>query len=110
MKNLVIKTPAAIVYVVNGKVSCVRCKKSGRFMTIKKFSNIVNNVFLAAKNASEAIKNNKGFYFDNVTKLALRAFNNVAKIAVAILGGVHVFTSKNYCTDGFNFNYLNQYC
>ena len=36
-KSLVIKTASNVIYVVNGKVSCVRCAITGRFVAVKKF-------------------------------------------------------------------------
>ena len=47
MKSLVIKTAYSVIYVVNGKVSCVRCATTGRFVAVKKFANIVNSLIVA---------------------------------------------------------------
>lgn len=55
-KSLVIKTDSNVIYVVNGKVSCVRCAATGRFVAVKKFANIVNNLIVKAKNVNEAKK------------------------------------------------------
>lgn len=109
MKNLVIKTASNVIYVANGKVSCVRCTKSGRFVAVKKFSNIVNNLIVKAKNVSDAIKANNEFYYNAATKLAMRSFKNMAKMATALLGNVRVYTSRNYCHDTFNHTVLSLY-
>ena len=108
-KSLVIKTASNIIYVANGKVSCVRCAITGRFVAIKKFANIVNNLIVKAKNVNEALSNNKGSYYNAVTKLAMRSFKNMAKMATALLGEVRVYTSRNYCHDSFNFTTLSLY-
>ena len=108
-KSLVIKTASNTIYVVSGKVSCVRCAITGRFVAIKKFANIVNNLIVKAKNADNARKANNEFYFNNATRLAMSAFNNMAKMAKALLGEVRVFTSRNYCHDAFNFTTLSLY-
>ena len=109
MKTLVIKTALNTIYVVNGKVSCVRCAITGRFVAIKKFANIVNNLIVKAKNVSDALSNNKGSYYNAMTKLAMRSFKNMAKMATALLGEVRVYTSRNYCHDAFNVNVLSLY-
>ena len=109
MKSIVIKTASSIIYVVNGKVSCVRCVITGRFVAIKKFANIVNNLIIKAKNADEARKADHGLYYNTVTKLAMRSFKNMAKMATALLGEVRVYTSRNYCHDSFNFTTLSLY-
>lgn len=109
MKSLVIKTSSNVIYVVNGKVSCVRCAITGRFVAVKKFANIVNNLIVKAKNVSEALSANNEFYYNSMTKLAIRSFKNMAKMAKALLGEVRVFTSRNYCHDGFNFTTLSLY-
>lgn len=106
MKSLVIKTASNVIYVVNGKVSCVRCAITGRFVAVKKFANIVNNLIVKAKNANDALSANSGFYFNNATKLAMRSFKNMAKMAKVLLGEVRVYTSRNYCHDAFNINVL----
>ena len=108
-RSLVIKTASNVIYVVNGKVSCVRCATTGRFVAIKKFANIVNNLIVKAKNANAALSSNNEFYYNAVTKLAMRNFKNMAKMATALLGEVRVFTSRNYCHDGFNFTILSLY-
>ena len=64
MKSLVIKTVSNVIYVVNGKVSCVRCVITGRFVAVKKFANIVNNLIVKAKNASNALSANNEFYYN----------------------------------------------
>lgn len=109
MKSLVIKTTTNTIYVVNGKVLCVRCAITGRFVAVKKFANIVNNLITKAKNVSEAKKANNEFYYNTTTKLAMRSFKNTAKMATALLGEVRVFTSRNYCHDAFNHTVLSLY-
>lgn len=109
MKSLVIKTASNVIYVVNGKVSCVRCAITGRFVAVKKFANIVNSLIVKAKNVSEAKKANNGFYFNNATRLAMRSFKNMAKMAKALLGDVLVYTSRNYAHTDFNLNVLSLY-
>ena len=109
MKSLVIKTSSNVIYVVNGKVSCVRCAITGRFVAVKKFANIVNNLIVKAKNVDEAKKANNEFYFNNATKLAMRSFKNMAKMAKALLGDVLVYVRKNYVHTGFDFTILSLY-
>ena len=109
MKSLVIKTASNVIYVVNGKVSCVRCATTGRFVAVKKFANIVNNLIVKAKNVNEAKKANNEFYFNNATKLAMRNFKNMAKMATALLGEVRVYVRKNYAHLGFDFTILSLY-
>ena len=109
MKSLVIKTALNTIYVVSGKVSCVRCATTGRFVAVKKFANIVNALIVKAKNVDEAKKANNEFYFNTVTKLAMRSFKNMAKMATALLGEVRVYTSRNYCHDAFNHTTLSLY-
>ena len=109
MKSLVIKTASNVIYVVNGKVSCVRCATTGRFVAVKKFANIVNNLIVKAKKVDEAKKANHEFYFNNATRLAMCNFKNMAKMATALLGEVRVFTSRNSCHDSFNFTTLSLY-
>ena len=109
MKTLVIKTALNIIYVVNGKVSCVRCATTGRFVAVKKFANIVNNLIVKAKNVEEAKKANNDFYYNVATKLAMRSFKNMVKMATALLGEVRVYTSRNYCQDAFNHITLSLY-
>ena len=109
MKSLVIKTASNVIYVVNGKVSCVRCAITGRFVAVKKFANIVNSLIVKAKKVDEAKKANHEFYFNNATRLAMSMFNNMAKMAKALLGEVRVFTSRNYWHDAFNFTVLSLY-
>lgn len=108
-KSLVIKTAKNIIHVVNGKVSCVRCAITGRFVAVKKFANIVNNLIVKAKNADDALSANNEFYYNAVTKLAMRSFKNMAKMATALLGEVRVYTSRNYCHDAFNHTVLSLY-
>lgn len=108
-KSLVIKTASNVIYVVNGKVSCVRCATTGRFVAVKKFANIVNSLIVKAKNVSDAISANNGFYYNVATKLAMRSFKNMAKMAMALLGNVRVYTSRNYCHDAFNHTILSSY-
>lgn len=109
MKSLVIKTASVTIYVANGKVSCVRCAKSGRFVAVKKYANIVNSLIVKAKNVSDALSANNEFYYNAMTKLAMRSFKNMAKMATALLGGVRVYTSRNYCHDAFNHTVLSLY-
>ena len=109
MKSLVIKTASNVIYVVNGKVSCVRCAITGRFVAVKKFANIVNSLIVKAKNVSDAKKANNEFYFNNATRLAVSMFKNMAKMAMALLGDVRVFTSRNYCHTGFDATILSLY-
>lgn len=109
MKSLVIKTASNTIYVVNGKVSCVRCAITGRFVAVKKFANIVNNLIVKAKKVDEAKKANNEFYFNNATRLAMSMFNNMVKMATALLGEVRVYTSRNYAHTGFNFTTLSLY-
>ena len=110
MKNLVIKTASNVIYVVNGKVSCVRCATTGRFVAVKKFANIVNNLIVKAKNVDYALSNNNEFYYNAMTKLAMRSFKNMAKMATALLGEVRVYVRKNYAHMGFDFTTLSLYC
>ena len=109
MKSLVIKTASNVIYVANGKVSCVRCATTGRFVAVKKFANIVNNLIVKAKNVNDALNSNNEFYYNTSTKLAMSSFKNMAKMATALLGEVRVFTSRNYCYDSFNFTTLSLY-
>ena len=109
MKSLVIKTVTNVIYVVNGKVSCVRCATTGRFVAVKKFANIVNNLIAKAKKVDEAKKANSEFYYNVMTKLAMRSFKNMAKMATALLGEVRVYVRKNYAHLGFDFTILSLY-
>ena len=108
-KSLVIKTASNVIYVVNGKVSCVRCATTGRFVAIKKFANIVNNLIVKAKNVNDALSANNEFYYNVATKLVMRSFNNMAKMATALLGDVLVYVRKNYAHTGFDFTTLSLY-
>ena len=87
-KSLVIKTASNVIYVVNGKVSCVRCVITGRFVAVKKFANIVNNLIVKAKKVSDALSANHEFYYNPMTKLAMRSFKNMAKMAKALLAKI----------------------
>ena len=109
MKSLVIKTALNTIYVANGKVSCVRCATTGRFVAVKKFANIVNSLIVKAKKVDEAKKANNEFYYNTATKLAMRSFKNMVKMATALLGDVRVYTSRNYCHDAFNHTVLSLY-
>ena len=109
MKNLIIKTASNTIYVANGKVTLVRCNKTGRFVAIKKFSNIVNMLIIKAKNADIAVRTNGGFYYTVTTKLAMCSFENMAKMATALMGEVKVYTSRNYAHIGFDFTILSLY-
>ena len=109
MKSLVIKTASNVIYVVNGKVSCVRCAITGRFVAVKKFANIVNSLVVKAKNVSEALSANNEFYYNTVTKLAMRSFKNMVKMAKALLGDILVYVRKNYAHAGFDFTILSLY-
>lgn len=108
-KLLVIKTTQAIIYVANGKVTLVKNASTGRFMKIAKFSNIVNNLIVAAKKADSVISQNKSFYYNIETKLALRKFKSLSKMATALLGDVLVHVSRNYRHTGFDFTLLSAY-
>ena len=109
MKSLVIKTDSNVIYVANGKVSCVRCATTGRFVAVKKFANIVNNLIVKAKKVDEAKKANNEFYYNATTKLAMHSFKNMAKMAKALLGDVLVYVRKNYAHAGFDFTILSLY-
>ena len=109
MKTLVIKTALNTIYVANGKVTLVRDNKTGRFVAVKKFANIVNRLIITAKSVDNAISNNKEFYYNVTTKLAIRSFKNMAKMATALLGNTRVYTSRNYCHTDFNFTILSLY-
>ena len=109
MKSLVIKTALNTIYVANGKVTLVRDNKTGRFVAVKKFANIVNVLIVKAKKVDEAKKANNEFYYNVATKLAMRSFKNMAKMATALLGDVRVYTSRNYCHDAFNHTILSLY-
>ena len=109
MKSLVIKTASNVIYVVNGKVSCVRCAITGRFVAVKKFANIVNVLIVKAKSVNAVLSSNNEFYYNVKTKLAMRSFKNMAKMAKALLGEVRVFTSHNYAHTDFNINVLSSY-
>lgn len=109
MKSLVIKTALNTIYVTNGKVTLVRDNKTGRFVAVKKFANIVNNLIVRAKNVSDALSANNEFYYNSMTKLAMRSFKNMTKMATALLGDVRVYTSQNYCHDAFNHTVLSLY-
>ena len=109
MKSLVIKTALHTIYVANGKVTLVRDNKTGRFVAVKKFANIVNVLIVKAKKVDEAKKANNEFYYNVATKLAISAFNNAVKMATALLGDVRVYTSRNYCHDAFNHTVLSLY-
>ena len=108
-KSLVIKTASNVIYVVNGKVSCVRCAITGRFVAVKKFANIVNNLIVKAKSVNAALSSNKGFYYNVKTKLAMSSFENMAKMAKALLGEVKVYVRKNHAHLGFDFTILSLY-
>ena len=109
MKSLVIKTASNVIYVTNGKVSRVRCATTGRFVAVKKFANIVNNLIVKAKNVNAALSSNNGFYYNTSTKLAMSSFKNMAKMATALLGDVLVYVRKNYAHTGFDFTILSLY-
>ena len=66
-------------------------------------------LIVKAKKVDEAKKANHEFYFNTTTKLTMRSFKNMAKMATALLGEVRVFTSRNYCHDSFNFTTLGLY-
>ena len=109
MSILTIKTATNVIHVANGKVTLVRDNKTGRFVAIKKFANIVNILVVKAKNAYNAIRNNREFYYNTTTKLAMRSFENMTKMATALLGEVRVYTSRNYCHTDFDFTILSLY-
>lgn len=104
MKTLTIKTSQNTIHITNGKVMQVRDNKTGRFVAIKKFANILNRLFVLATNAITAIETNKGFYFTPTTKLAVNLFDNAKKFASAFLGSLRFYTSRNYCIDGLSMN------
>ena len=79
-------------------LSLVNCENELKTDTVKK-----------AKNVSDAKKADNNFFFTNETRLAMRSFKNMAKMAKALLGEVRVVTSCNYCHDGFNFIILSLY-
>lgn len=85
MKNLVIRTATNIIYLANGKVSCVRDRKTGRFVKIAKFANIVNNLIVAAKAENESILN-CGTFLSLTDKLIRNRYNSLKKFAIAFLG------------------------
>ena len=100
-KLLVIKTTQAIIYVANGKVTLVKNAINGRFMKIAKFANIVNNLMVAAKQSNEATSKTPLFStYTTVTKLAINKFNNLAKMAVALLGDMTCIVKRNYHVQG----------
>ena len=109
MKSLIIKTSSNVLYVANGKVSCVRCAITGRFVAVKRFANTVNSLIVKAKNVTAALSANNEFYYNTVTKLAMRSFKNMAKMATALLGDVIVYVRRNYAHLGFDFTTLSLY-
>lgn len=104
MKTLTIKTAQNTIHIANGKVMQVRDNKTGRFVAIKKFANILNRLFILANNAITAIETNKGFYFTPATKLAVNLFDNAKKFATALLGDVRLYTKRNYCVSGLSMH------
>ena len=108
-KSLVIKTASNVIHVVNGKVSCVRCAITGRFVAVKKFANIINSLIVKAKNVDAVLSSNNELYYNSMTKLAMRSFKNMAKMATALLGEVLVYVRKNYAHAGFDFTTLSLY-
>lgn len=109
MKNLFIKTALNTIYVADGKVTLVRDNKTGRFVAVKKFANIVNRLIITAKNADAAVRTNKSFYYSTATKIAMRSFDNMSKMTKALLGEVRVYTSRNYCHTDFDATILSLY-
>ena len=69
----------------------------------------MNRLIITAKSVDNALSNNKEFYYNATTKLAMRSFDNMSKMAKALLGDVRVYTSRNYCHDAFNFTVLSLY-
>lgn len=110
MKNLVIKTASNTIYVVNGKVSCVRDNKTGRFTAIQKFAYMINNLFTIAKNTAITVSNDTAFFKSEYTKLALRMFKNTAKLIEKALGNVLIFTKRNSAKQGFDWHIMSMYC
>lgn len=101
-KLLVIKTTQAIIYVANGKVTLVKNAINGRFMKIAKFANIVNNLMIAAKQSNEATSKTPLLFstYTAATKLAVNKFNNLSKMAIALLGDMTCIIKRNYHVQG----------
>lgn len=109
MKHLVIKTASNTIYVVNGKVSCVRDTKTGRFVKIQKFAYMIDNLFTIAKNTAITVSNDTAFFKSEYTKLALRMFKNTAKLIEKSLGDILIFTKRNSAKQGFDWHIMNMY-
>ena len=110
MKLLTIKTAEAIIYVANGKVMQVRNTKTGRFIKVAKFANIVNNLTAIAKPAFDASLNSSLFesYTLN-TKLLLNKFKSLTKMAKHLLGDVVLVIRRNHHVQGLDLNTLALY-
>ena len=107
MKTLTIKTAEAIIYLANGKVMQVRSPKTGRFMKVAKFANIVNNLIAVAKPTFEACLNTSLIEnYTLATKLLMNKFKSLAKMAKALLGNVTIVVGRNYHVQGFDLNTL----
>lgn len=91
MKNLVIRTATNIIHLVDGKVSCVRDRKTGRFVKITKFANIINNLVVVTKAEHDSIITSSFFKPLTVAdKLIRRRCANLKKLATALLGECQV--------------------
>lgn len=96
MKLAIIHTAKAVIYTANGKVTIVKCRSTGRFLKRAKFARIIDNLFSLAKNAIT-----KG-YSDNIHKLNVQLFQNMAKMAKTVLGLTTVYFKRNFAVTGFD--------
>lgn len=93
MKNLIIRTATNIIYLANGKVSCVRDRLTGRFVKIAKFANVINSLVIAAKAENESILSTTSHLtmrYSLTEKLIRNRFTSLKKIATALLGDCQV--------------------
>ena len=93
MKNLVIKTASNIIYLANGKVSCVRDRLTGKFVKIAKFANIINNLVVAAKAENDSILATTSHLTMRCTlveKLIHNRFKSLKNLAKVLLGDCQV--------------------
>lgn len=104
MKTLTIKTAKNIIYLINGKVSCVRCAITGRFVKASTVKNILNNLFSIARNTWAALDKHKTLYDNPVTKRALDLYESVSNLASTLLGNPKLFYSNGITVNGFNLN------
>ena len=110
MKLLAIKTAEAIIYLANGEVMQVRNVKTGRFMKVAKFANIVNNLTAIAKPAFDACLNTSLLEsYTLATKLLLNKFKSLAKMAKHLLGEVVIVVGRNHHVQGLDLNTLALY-